>query len=194
MKVQNLNTRLSFLLLVIFLSGGCFGVPKAPKVEKVGKKETVSWWKAKVKTAETALDIAKTGLKQAKISRVQRIMAWVIGLALLVVVACVVVFFTIPGMKRWCIGLGISGLVVAAFALLLSWVAPYLLWVVLGIVLIGLIVVLTSFRKESKALAQVVKGVNVIKSRASGYREVFNNILSRASKKRVKIHKSAQGI
>ncbi len=97
----------------------------------------------------------------------------ILGLLSLVGAGIAIWFFTNRVIRKYAMWFGIACSCVASLALLFAWLLPYLIYVGAVIVLVAVIAVTISWKRDNKALHQVVGAVAKIKESVPNFRSHF---------------------
>lgn len=139
--------------------------------EKLRQAETeVATLKAQSKEADKAISEARTEAAQVKLW-------WFVGIMGVASAALVALAIFVPSVARWSVRGAVACGAVAALAAFISWLLPYIFWIGLALLIIGIVSVIVYWRLDAKSRDQVVKAVDDLKERVPGYREHFNQYI-----------------
>lgn len=106
---------------------------------------------------------------------------WFSGIMMLAALLAVGLSVWIPATAKWAVRFAIAAGVVAAVALVLAWLVPYLIWVGGAIVVAGLVAAGIWWSRDHKSLHQVVEAVgeakNTIPAFKAAYKDVFTKVI-----------------
>jgi ABC-type multidrug transport system fused ATPase/permease subunit len=102
-------------------------------------------------------------ITQARLERIQATCYWVAGIAIFLGLIAGGIAIFLPLVRKWAIMGALAAVAVAALAIFLSWLIPFLVWV--GSVLAGggLVSALIWWLKDHKTATQVVQAVEALK-------------------------------
>lgn len=124
---------------------------------------------------------AREAVHNAKAERVRATQArlyWVVGLAMLAALACVVVAVFLPAVRKWAVYACLTAIGIAGLAWFLAWLVPYLVWVGLGLAVLLALAAVIYWKRDNKALGQVVQVVEEkVKPRLKDYRDDFREFI-----------------
>lgn len=132
-----------------------------------------------------ALRVNEQQLDDARLAEHRTKLNWVVGIAGVAALAFTALAIFLPTFKRWAVMGVIASVVVAALAMALSWLLPYLLWI--GLAVLGVIigVAVWYWRQDAKSRDQIVAAVNTYKdsldTNVSGWREHFRKYIDKGS-------------
>lgn len=155
--------------------------PVKPKVDKPKtvdelEKELAEAKKAEVK-AHQEVEAKKQELAEAVTVARQHKLYWMMGILFLAMLGCIAGAVYLAGLRKWfiygaltCAGLAILCLGVAA-------ILPYMPWVIAGAVTVAALVGLAWWKRDHKAVEQVVTAVEGVKGDLPGYKEKFRQVI-----------------
>lgn len=170
--------RCLLLLIALLLLTGCNG--RRPGVHTPGTKvdagaavpESVKELEDELRNVRArerllagALDDARTEAIQTKL--------W-IGAGACLLAALVLVGIGIWTSRRVLIEIGIAAAGLAGLLIFAAWLAPYALWIGIGVALLMIGIAVWMLCNRQKSLEQVTRAVDAIKPRVPEYAEIFN--------------------
>lgn len=139
--------------------------------ERLRQAETdVANLKAQTKEADKALGEARTEAAQTKLW-------WFVGIMGVASAALVALAIFVPSVAKWSVRGAVACGATAALAAFVSWLLPYLFWVGLAILVIGLVSAIVYWRLDAKSRDQVVKAVDDFKHRMPDYKDHFGKYI-----------------
>lgn len=139
--------------------------------ERLRQKETeVANLKAQNTEADKALGAARTEAAQTKLW-------WFVGIMGVASAALVALAIFVPSVAKWSVRGAVACGATAALAAFISWLLPYLFWIGLGLLVIGIISVIVYWRLDAKSRDQVVKAVEDMKGEVPNYRDHFRKYI-----------------
>lgn len=139
--------------------------------ERLRQAETeVANLKTQSKEADKALGAARTEAAQTKLW-------WFVGIMGVACAALVALAIFVPSVAKWSVRGAVACGATAALAAFISWLLPYLFWIGLAILVIGLISVIVYWRLDAKSRDQVVKAVEGLKDRVPDYKDHFRQYI-----------------
>jgi len=132
-----------------------------------------------------ALRVNEQQLADARLAEHRAKLNWVVGIAGVAALAFTVLAIFLPTFKRWAVMGVIASIVVAALAMALSWLLPYLLWIGLGVLAVIVGVAIWYWRQDARSRDQIVAAVNTYKDtlqeHAPGWKEHFKKYIDAGS-------------
>ncbi len=128
-------------------------------------------WTAYGKQLTTEITTERDHQRQVKLY-------WFSGIMMLAALACVAAAIWIPLIRTWAIRGVIACVAVAGVAVVFAQLIPYLIWVGGGVVVILAIAGLVLWRKDHKALHQVVEAVGAAKDKIPAFRDGYKGIFT----------------
>jgi len=177
-------------LLVLPLFLALLGCPKGP-VKPTGLEgsqaapQTVKQLEQENARLKQALRVNEQQLADARLAEHRAKLNWVVGIAGVAALAFTVLAIFLPTFKRWAVMGVIASIVVAALAMALSWLLPYLLWIGLGVLAVIVGVAIWYWRQDARSRDQIVAAVNTYKDtlqeHAPGWKEHFKKYIDAGS-------------
>ena len=130
--------------------------------------------KAQRTEADKAIGEARTDAARLKLW-------WFVGIMGVAAAILVALAIFVPSVAKWSVRGAIACGAVSALAAFISWLLPYLFWIGLVLLVIGVIACIVYWRLDAKSRDQVVKAVNEIKETIPNYREHFNQFIDEDS-------------
>lgn len=139
--------------------------------ERLRQAETeVASLKSQSAEADKALGAARTEAAQTKLW-------WFVGIMGVACAALVALAIFVPSVAKWSVRGAVACGATAALAAFISWLLPYLFWIGLAILVIGLISAIVYWRLDAKSRDQVVKAVDGLKDKVPDYKEHFRQFI-----------------
>lgn len=147
--------------------------------------QTVKQLEAENARLRQALRVNEQQLDDARLAEHRNKLNWVVGVAGVAALAFTALAIFLPAFKRWAIMGVIASIVVAALAMALSWLLPYLLWIGLAVLGIMVSVAVWYWRQDAKSRDQIVAAVNTYKdslqANVPGWKEHFKKYIDKGS-------------
>jgi len=150
--------------------------PNKPKSVEELEKELADAQKAERK-AHQEVENKQKELDEARLTEQRHRLYWVMGWSLLAALGCVAGAIYLTGVRKYFIYGFFTCIAVAALALTLSFILPYLIWIGLGLLVAGGLFVLYCWKNDHKGLRQVAQAVETFKDRMPGYKEHFKQVI-----------------
>ena len=148
---------------------------KAKSVDELEKELAIA--RQAERDAEAAVKSKEKELAEAVTVARQHKLYWMVGILFLAMLGCIAGAVYLAGLRKWfiygaltCAGLAILCLGVAA-------ILPYMPWVIAGVVVVGALVLLSWWKRDHKAVDQVVTAVEGVKGDLPGYKEKFRQVI-----------------
>lgn len=194
---MKIKTALAFIVLLAVLPAGCqpfspqvvvappaIGTAPAKPEAKPEKAKSVDELEKELaaarqaeRDAEAAVKSKEKELAEAVTLSRQHKLYWMVGILFLAMLGCIAGAVYLAGLRKWfiygaltCAGLAILCLGVAA-------ILPYMPWVIAGVVVVGALVLLAWWKRDHKAVEQVVTAVEGVKGDLPGYKEKFRQVI-----------------
>jgi hypothetical protein len=132
---------------------------------------------ASVSALKTEKDSADKALGEARIEASRTKLWWFVGIMSVASAALVALAIFVPSVAKWSVRGAAACGAVAALAAFVSWLLPYLFWVGLALLIVGLVSAIVYWRLDAKSRDQVVKAVDDLKERIPDYRDHFNKYI-----------------
>jgi len=150
--------------------------PNKPKSVEELEKELADAKKAEVK-AHQEVEAKKKELDEARLTEQRHRLYWVVGWSLLAALGCVAGAIYLPGVRKYFIYGFFAAVAVAALALTLASILPYLPYIGVGLLVLALLFVLYCWKNDHKGLRQVTSAVETFKDKMPGYKEHFKQVI-----------------
>lgn len=102
---------------------------------------------------------------------------WFVGIMGAAALAAAALAVFVPATARWAVRAALAAAACAALALAFAALLPWLLWIGLGLVVVGLIAAIVWWRLDAKSRDQVVTAVEGIKEKLPAYRDHFRSVI-----------------
>ncbi len=197
MRTAHLSVLAGFLAgLLLSVAPGCWPQPQVvvgpvtaeakpepakPKVDKPKSVDELEKELAEAKKAERAAEAAvkdkEKELSEAVTTARQHKLYWMVGILFLAMIGCIVGAVYLSGLRKWFIYGALTSAGLAILCLGVAAVLPYMPWVVAGAAVLAGLVLLAWWKRDHKAVDQVVTAVEGIKADVPGYKEKFRQVI-----------------
>jgi hypothetical protein len=147
-----------------------------------------------LEAAKLRVKQAETDLRNVQISSARHKLWAVVFGAILGALGCVAGFIWLPGVRKFFAYGFFACVAVAALALTLAAILPYLIWIGIGLALVLAGFGFYCWRNDHKAFRQVVGAVETYKDRMAGYREHFSRAIDTDADKWINRTRSKLGL
>lgn len=132
------------------------------------------------KELRTAVGFKVTAIGEEILSQRQNKLYWfsgILGFAALIGAGVVIWFWSNPMLRKLASGFAVAAASVASLAIFFAWMLPYLWWVGCAMVLAATVGVFIAWKRDNKALHQVVAAVGKVKDQIPNFKNTFGLII-----------------
>jgi uncharacterized membrane protein len=141
--------------------------------ELAAAKQAEADAKKAVVDAHQQVEDKEKALADAHITEQQHKLYWMVGWSLFAALACVAGAIFLTGVRKYFVYGAIAAVGVAASAMLFAAILPYLLYIGIGLLVLGLGFAFVCWHNDHKGLRQVATAVETFKGQMPGYKEHF---------------------